>query len=206
MPTESELRVAVGEIQRYAERLGYQTEYLGRREDGETDATFEDIRVDAGSGEMFVTGSPDSLHFLISYSYDYVTHVSNSIREAKIQREVSHLNEPNYHVAKEMIRQTRYTGLLIDGLRLFAPLSGQTEVLEVPGDTGFSGFTLTTHLFPYEADFGIRQFDCEIRRMVTAGTRGSSYLRLATLIREPSETQSGLYELSIRPGLNTDRK
>lgn len=206
MPTQSQFRVAIGEIQRHAERLGYQTEYLGRREDEETDARFEDIRVDAGSGEMFVTGSPDSLHFLISYSYDYVEHVLDSIRKDKIQRDVSQLNDPKYHVAKEMIRHTRYTGLLIDGIRLFAPLSGQTEVLEVPGDTGFSGFTLTTHLFPYNANFGIERFDREIRRMITAGTRGSSYLRLATLIRDPDKTQSGLYELSIRPGLNTDRK
>jgi hypothetical protein len=212
MSTENEFRLAIEQIQKYSNELGYQTNYLGKRDEENDDV--EDIEILLPESSLYITGRPNMKYFQASTSYDYIESVSESIKKESIQRDLlsdkeeqletdKNVNNVQY-VAQEMVREAEFTELLSDGLSLFVNTDRVYLISEEKDKIGFSGFSVNASIFPFEADFSIRRLDRSIDSIIMAVRRGHAYLRLASSVQEPDQTESGHYELVVEPGWHTN--
>jgi hypothetical protein len=214
MSTENEFQLAIEQIQKYSESLGYETNHLGKRDEG--NKAVEDIEILLPESSLYVTGGPGMKYFQMSTSYDYIGAIAGSIEEEKIQRDIPSKEERQpesgtdvskiQYVAQEMVREAELTELLSDAVSLFVTTDRISFINEQGQNTGFSGFSVNTSIFPFESDFSIRRLDRSIDAIILAARRGHAYLRLASSVRDPNQTESGRYELVVEPGWHTNWK
>lgn len=213
MSTESEFRLAIEQIQKYSNELGYQTNYLGKRDEENDDDDVEDIEILLPESSLYITGRPSMKYFQASTSYNYIESVAESIKKESIQRDLpsdkeeleTDKNVSNVqYVAQEMVREAEFTELLSDGLSLLVTTDSVYLISEERDRIGFSGFSVNASIFPFETGFSIRRLDRSIDSLILAMRRGHAYLRLASSVQEPDQTESGHYELVVEPGWHTN--
>jgi hypothetical protein len=210
MPSEAEFEAALAETESFASDFDLGIERLEPEETEEGQVVH--IRLDDNDGHTcIVTGRTDLRYFIITYPYDYISSISNGIDSSHSEEIIessdieleydrkSDSSDLDYIAARHLLsnQQDERLSELGEYIKLYLNGSGvKVEIVE-RDEVSFAGFNITGYIFPYEKNYGFKEFADSIHEVLNVGRRGSALMTVITTLRRPDAADSGSYELNI---------
>ncbi|WP_159900768.1 hypothetical protein [Salinirussus salinus] len=207
MPDKAEYNAALSQIKSYADDFDVDL-HDEIKQEHEDYGEVTHIVLEEDEQRFYISGLKEKEYFGVRYPFGVIGFISNGLSEEDAEQILKH-----HEVSKELQESEDETraaawalikdadreklGRLADELTMMTS-AGLTRVeIQRENEVPFTGFELTTFMFPYESDFNLRRFGNAIQRITSVGLRASKVVQTSILLVDPDETDAETDEFKL---------